>query len=194
MELFNLPRLMVILTVFVPFILSAEPLEHHESDMTIKGLVTFGRDKVEKIHVNGSALLDGTQVSKVVKVEGNLEAFEADIHTLKMHGTAHLKKSVVHLRARVNGELKAEDTVFKDGITVTQGHIMLSRVISGPVEFRHGNEEGKDQKLTLTNGTVINGPVVFDNGPGEIFKDSSSKINGEIIGKYTMHDINKSSL
>jgi len=182
-------RALAILTFLAPISIRAEPLEYHESQMALKGVVTFGNDKVEKIHVNGSAFLDGTHVSKVVKVEGNLEAFEADIHTLKMHGTGHLKKSSVQLRARVNGDLKAEDTVFKDGITATSGHLVLSHVISGPVEFKHGTEEGKERKLTLTNGTMINGPVVFDNGPGEIFKDSTSKITGEIVGKYTMHEI-----
>ncbi len=178
----------IYLAILIPSPALSHPLDH-PAEMAYKGVAKFNGEKIDRIHVNGSAILDGTKVEKVIKVHGTLEAYEADINNLKLEGTAELKKCIVHVRARIRGDLKAEDTTFKDGIAAAAGHLILSHVTSGPIDFQQLSDAPSIQKLTITNGTVINGPVIFEKGRGEIIKDKSSKINGQIVGEYTLKEM-----
>lgn len=145
------------------------------------GYQKYGKESLDSIHGNGTVILEGTKVSGLVQVNGNLKAEESAINSLQVNGQADLQNSVVANAAIINGSLTADNTKFQKNLSVASQKIVLRMCTVDSLTIREvGGYVGK-QIVDLRSGTNITGPIVVESGNGEIWISSNSEISETLV-------------
>jgi cytoskeletal protein CcmA (bactofilin family) len=156
---------------------------------TLESISWTGRLKLNGTCVTGATTVRGhitadtTQFRGSTKINGRC-ALSSCIFTNKtlITGDATVNKSTFNESTKFDGKVDAKDSQFKKQLTVclSKGYLSSCHLNEGVVVEKNNNRN-EQQTLVLAN-TVIEGNIVFVGGRGVIEADSSSQINGEIIG------------
>lgn len=82
------------------------------------GEMSCGAGSVADVAYTGSVNLAGTYVSNQVNVLGNFSAYSAHINLLKVKGITYLNKSNINGKARVTGNVVADDSSFDNEVSI----------------------------------------------------------------------------
>lgn len=149
---------------------------------TRTGAITeCGTGKLDQLDVAGKATLNGTTVVGNTHIAGVLAATNVNLNSLNVAGKATLIMSKVNDATKINGLLVSCSTKFNRKITISSDKTHFDHSETNEIEINPGNDA---QVVYLGNNTVVKGNISFSSGHGLVVIDSSSKINGRVIGGY----------
>jgi hypothetical protein len=144
------------------------------------GVHFYGRETVESITMNGSAVLEGTTVIGNTSVNGNLRVNEATLNTLIVIGKVALNGSLVDGEVVINGLLTADKTKFNKGISIASETVVFKNCQIASINVRESRN--RVQIVELRDGTQVEGSIVFESGKGEVWLYPGSVVKGDVVG------------
>lgn len=154
-----------------------------------EGYQRFGKETVDSIQANGVVVLQGTEVTGFVQVNGNLEAAGATIGSLEVNGQAELYQCTVRNGTVVNGALTGMNTAFQGGISAASQKIVLKSCFSPSLLIRPINGYYGVQWIVLSEWTKIPGPITVESGRGEIWMSTYSNTITQISGARVYNQV-----
>jgi hypothetical protein len=176
-------RKILILTLLSAFacisILAArEPLKNATC---LYGYHTYIKETLNSIQADGTAILEGTQVRGLTRINGILKAKASTLHALQVNGQAELNNCLITNGTSINGFLDADKTEFQQGLSIASQKVILRGSTADSLTIREVKGFTGKQVVYLRNGTVITGPIVFESGNGELWVSLSSKISEDLV-------------
>lgn len=141
------------------------------------GYQKYGKETLSSIHGNGTVILEGTKISGLVQVNGNLKAEKSAINSLQVNGQTDLHDCVITNTTIVNGSLNADKTKFQNALSVASQKIVLRKCTVDTLTIREVSGYTGNQIVDLRSGTRVTGPIVVESGKGEIWISSNSEIS-----------------
>jgi hypothetical protein len=144
--------------------------------------VTYDKQSLDSIQINGFAQLKETHITKSLKVNGNLIAEKSQIQQMEVRGQATLTHCMVKGEAFVAGTLKAASTMF-DGPVILMSNDAVFDACSLRSILVRKTEDKAAQIIELKGKTKISGKITFESGNGEVIVDPKTAITEQqIIG------------
>ena len=137
---------------------------------------------IESLEILGTVKLNGTTVSKLLKVTGNLVAQSATLNQVEVEGDARLTDTILEQQMSITGSFQASGSKFRNPVSFTGQKILFSKCTLSGITIQRDAAFRAKQIIELKDKTVIDGPVVFEGGNGEILLYPGSKILGSISG------------
>lgn len=161
---------------------SMNGVEKNSGSSQSYGLKSLGKETVDSVRFNGRINLNGTEVTGLVETNGNLDAHEAKIGSLKANGQVNLKSCIIEEGSTINGSLEAEGTEFRGPLSISTQKLTLKKSLVGSLTVRKVVGFDGVQVIDLRNGTKVSGPIEVESGKGEIWISSKSSVSKEITG------------
>jgi len=146
------------------------------------GSDSYGEVTLESLELLGTIKLNGTTVSKLLKVTGNLIANSAHLHEVEAEGDVKLNHSVLESQVRITGSLQADDSEFCQPLIFIGQKALFSKCKLAGITVRRDASFRAKQVIELKNQTIIEGSIVFEGGNGVVFLFPGSKIHGSVTG------------
>ncbi len=162
------------------------------------GKTYFGNETIKNIHACGKVVLDATQVTESLNVNGDLQANDAQIANMavngksdlrncsvkemKINGHIHLDNCSIERESLVNGFLVAVHTTFSEKLTASSPKLIFEDCQLDSIHMKKDSEENKTQVIELKKGTKVDGSITFESVKGEVILSSDSVVTGKIIG------------
>jgi len=151
------------------------------------GSDSYGEVEVESLDVLGTLKLNGTTVSKQLKITGNLVANSAHLPQVDAEGNVQCTDTVLQQQTSITGSLQAHRSEFCQPLFFTgQKALFSSCKLSGITVQRDNAFKGK-QVVELKAGSCVDGPIVFQGGGGEVHLYPGSKVSGTVTGGKIIH-------
>lgn len=143
----------------------------------------------QSITINGEAILgDGVTIQKKIVVNGSLIAknvlFESDLFA---NGTISITDSTIKGHVFPRGVLQSTNSIFLNTIQLMGDESHFYHCQTGTIFVQKTFSKKVVQNLYLSNGTSVSGDIIFQTGMGKIYIDSTSLIQGKIIGGELVH-------
>lgn len=142
----------------------------------------YGRETLDSLQASGVVVLDGTVVLGTLKVNGNLEATNANIGSLQVFGQAELYNCVIPNQTSIRGALTAVKTSFRGPLVVASQKIILKSSTAPSITVRAINGYAGVQYIVLSQWSKVHGPITVLSGRGEVWSSTYSSILGPITG------------
>lgn len=146
------------------------------------GSDSYGEISLESLELLGSIKLNGTTVSKLLKVTGNLVANSARLHEIEAEGDVKLNDTLLEAPVLITGSLQASDSDFRQSLIFVGQKARFTKCKLIGITVRRDAAFKARQVIELKNGTIVEGPVVFEGGNGEVLLYHGSKIHGSVTG------------
>lgn len=156
-------------------------LAYHE---VLNGSYQVSNTEITKrIKINGEAVLgSGTVAKDLLLVNGSLKAdgviFEKG---LTANGTSTVSNTVFNDWAEFNGALSVTNSSAYNVITILNQTSNFKNCQLKTIYVKKNPYIRSEQSIRLSN-TIISRDVTFESGTGIVYLDSSSEINGTVIG------------
>lgn len=150
------------------------------ADVNSNGNISYGKDTINNLDVNGMVKLDGTKITDSLKVNGYLQASKAQIEKMQINGNAILNKCSVNQKSVVRGFLQAKNSSFSDEISIYSENAVFDSCSIKSI-FIHDTKSYGKQILELKGKTKVTGTITFEKGEGEVIVGPSCEI-GDVIG------------
>ncbi len=146
------------------------------------GSDSYGEISLESLELLGSIKLNGTTVSKLLKVTGNLVANSAHLHEIEAEGDVKLNDTLLEAQVLITGSLQASDSDFRQSLIFVGQKARFTKCKLIGITVRRDAAFKARQVIELKNSTIIEGPVIFEGGNGEVLLYPGSKIHGSVTG------------
>jgi hypothetical protein len=151
------------------------------------GSVICGKGTVSTLSGNGMVTVKGTRVEGATKINGMLNATDANFSSINVNGSSTLFQCTVNQDIEIKGALKASSTNFEKSLDIFSSTVrFINSNLRGNLQIHR--MQSKTQKLYLDNHSKVNGDIIFDNGHGKVYIRSGSKVVGKIIGGEVITD------
>lgn len=162
----------------------------HEINEIINGSYHINHAVIDRgIKVNGQAILgEDVLVKEHIVINGSLTAKKVDFESnLDANGTASLTDSTVKGNAFFSGTLSTKNSTFTNSINLLTSksefnHCQINGLTVQALPFINGV-----QKIWLANRTTVTGDILFQSGIGKVYIDTTSAVQGHIIGGSLIH-------
>lgn len=145
------------------------------------GSVTCGKGTVDSLSGNGMVTVNGTTVEGATKINGMLNADDANFARLNVNGSVVLIQCVVNHGAEIKGSLKATSSKFEKSLDIFSSSTrLISSKVNENLNIHH--TDNRTQEVFLENNSEVKGDIVFDDGHGKVYVRDGSKIGGNVIG------------
>jgi cytoskeletal protein CcmA (bactofilin family) len=156
----------------------------------------FSRQDVENFTSSCDLVMNGTNVSNYLKVNGKFEGSNSRFKNVDLNGKSIVANSIVTGDFNVNGDTKLDKVTVYDNFHVTGELTIMNSWIKKPFDVRGSyikvyNSAVKDIIIKKSNtqtvveihgGSQVKGNIVFESGAGKVYIDKKSKVHGSIIG------------
>lgn len=142
-----------------------------------QGYQRYGKETLNSIQGNGMVILEGTNVTGLVQVNGSLKAEESTINSLQVNGQTDLHNCVITNTTIINGSLNADNTKFQNSLSVASQKIVLRMCTVDSLTIREVVGYTDKQIVDLRSGTSVTGPIIVESGNGEIWVSFNSEIS-----------------
>lgn len=170
--------------IFISLLITASVSNANSVCQRTGAITECGQGRITNLDVAGKASLHGTTVTGDTRIAGLLRAYQADLNKLDIAGKVDLINTKVRGSARISGLLTACDSNIDQSLLISSDQTYLANTITKSIQIDAG---GRDQFLYLANNSLVNGDVTFTTNHGVVVMDSTSKINGHVIGGYINH-------
>jgi hypothetical protein len=155
--------------------------------------------KLDCIKILGPATLEGVTVSGTIsilgpaklrdsnlqnlQISGPLNARKVNLKTLTANGPSRLERVVVDGKITINGTLYAEESNFKDMLSIATDKMTLDHSMAVNIEVRKNSSWlEKPQRVHLTNNTTVKGDIIFEAGNGIVVISKGAVLKGAVKG------------
>jgi hypothetical protein len=156
----------------------------------------FSRQDVENFTSSCDLVMNGTNVSNYLKVNGNFEASNSSFKHVDLNGKSTVANSIVTGNFNVNGETRLDKVTVYDNFHAAGQLSIVNSWVKKSFDVRGNyvkiyNSSVKDIIIKKSNtetvveihgGTQVKGNIVFDSGVGKVLIDKKSRVHGSIIG------------
>lgn len=168
---------------------SEEAVNSGDINETINGSYRIKKTTVpQRITINGEAILDEVIIQEKIVINGSLIAknvlFESD---LVVNGTISITDSNIKGHAFLRGALQSANSVFLNPVQILGDKLNFEQCQINNIIVQQLPYGGIVQKIQLTNRTIVNGDIIFQAGIGKVYIDTTSAIQGNIIGGELIH-------
>ena len=146
------------------------------------GKDTYGKETIESLQIVGSIKLNGTTLSKLLKVEGSLIAHAAHLHQVEAVGDIQLFDTTIEQPIHVTGSLKATRSKFDGPLTLLGQRAVFSSCHLEKLTVEKDPAFKGAQIIELKEKTIVEGPIHFSGGHGRILLYPGSRILGPVSG------------
>lgn|SRR3990167_7634621 len=150
--------------------------------LTEQGKDRYGKETVESLDLQGIVKLNGTTVSKFLKVSGALIARNAFLEEVEGAGDLQFFDTKISQELRATGSLKACSTSFEKPILFSgqKGAFSNCKLKGIAIEREFGFKAA--QVIELKEKTEVDGPIHFKGGGGKVHLYPGSRILGTVTG------------
>ena len=152
------------------------------ADAPKSGTSSYGAETLSSLEMLGTVKLQGTTISHLLKITGNLTASNAHLHQVEAVGNVSLNNTSVAQELEVIGTIKAVDSTFEKPISFLGQKGVFSKCRLTGITVQKDHAFRGTQILELKNGTQVSGPIVFEGEEGKVFLYSGSKVTGTVTG------------
>lgn len=153
-----------------------------KADAPKSGTSSYGAETLQSLEMLGTLKLQGTTISSLLKITGNLSASNAHLHQVEAVGNVSLINTSVAQEVDIIGTVKAVDSTFEKPISFLGQKGTFSKCRLAGVTIQKDHAFKGTQILELKNSTQVSGPIVFEGGEGKVFLYSGSKVTGSVTG------------
>lgn len=146
------------------------------------GQLNYGKETVQTIEGSGAIKLDSTTVTKVVQVNGSLEANYAEIKQMQVNGQVKLNKCIVEEKSFIAGLLIATQTRFLEEIRVASDETTFDSCSIKSLRIMKSSDPSKKQMVYLKGQTKVSDSIIFESGNGLVKLDPESEMKVKIKG------------
>lgn len=155
--------------------------------------------KLDSISIAGPASLEGVTVRdttsvmgpakmrdsnlNTLSISGPLNARKVTLKTLTANGPVRFERVTVDGKVTINGSLNAEESNFKDSISIAADKIIFDHSMAENIQVRKNSSWlEKPQRVILTNKTIVKGDITFEAGNGIVVLSKGAALKGEVKG------------
>lgn len=155
---------------------------------TLNNISIAGPAIFEGVTLTGNATLMGPvkmRDSKMndLQVTGPFNASKVVVKKLTVNGPVRFERVTVDGLATINGPLTAEESNFKNTLSIATDKMSLDHCMAENIEVRKNSKWfEKPQRVFLTNKTVVKGDIVFEAGNGVVVISKEATHKGKVIG------------
>ncbi len=150
------------------------------------GSDTYGEITLESLDVLGTAKLNKTTISKLLKITGNLVANSAHLHKVQAEGNVKLIDTKVEKEAHITGALQATNSQFTETLEFIGQRALFSKCNLHDLTIQR-DLAFKARQVVELKDTIVDGSIIFEGGGGSVLLYPGSKVTGSVTGGKIIH-------
>ncbi len=151
------------------------------------GKDTYGEETLESLQVLGTVKLNGTTISKSIKVTGNLIAHCAFLNQVEAAGDIQLFDTTIEQAMQATGSIKAFGSIFRQPLVFLGQRGLFSACQMAALTVQRDLAFKSAQIIELKDKTQVDGPILFENGGGKVLLYPGSRVKGPVTGGRIVH-------
>lgn len=151
------------------------------------GKDAYGKETLESLQVLGTVKLNGTTISKSLKITGNLIAHSALLNQVEAAGDIQLFDTTIEQVMQVTGSVKAFNSIFRQPLVFLGQRGLFSACQLPGITVQRDLAFKSAQIIELKDKTQIDGPILFEKGGGKVLLYPGSRVKGPVTGGCIVH-------
>ncbi len=160
----------------------ADPSEIPDGAASQGSKKAYGAETLESVELLGTLKLNGTTISRILKITGNLISSSATLNEVEATGDVRLIDTTIAKKIQVIGSLNASGSTFEQPLSFLGQRAVFSGCQLPGITIEKDTAFKGKRIIELKNKTQVDGPIQFIGGGGKIILYSGSRVTGAVSG------------